>query len=353
MMNQLFLSDKEITHNLYPLTLTRSAADLRVGILTIREKWQALLGLPIATVEEQSALPENAIILSANIIPSQAFVASLTEKGGTSDNPRWDAVKIIQYPWHIFMWNDWALRQDFDLLTRGRQSAPIPPTVQTLGAENIFIEPGARLSFCTINAEEGPVYIGRNAHIMEGVLIRGPLAVCENATIKMGAKIYGATTIGPGCIAGGEIKNAVMTGYSNKSHDGYLGDSVIGEWCNLGAGTSTSNMKNNVSEVKMWNEKTKDIIPTGVHKCGLIMGDYSRAAINTSFNTGTTVGICANVFGEGLPPKHIPSFTWGNMGLSKYEFEKALDDISKWKQLKGSELTENEKTRLKLIFDEN
>lgn len=209
------------------------------------------------------------------------------------------------------------------------------------------------LSHCIINAETGPVYIGKEAQVMEGCMIRGPLALCEKSVIKMGAKIYGATTIGPNCVVGGEIKNSVIFGNSNKSHDGYLGDSVIGEWCNLGAGTSNSNMKNNASEVRMWNQSQKDLITSGLSKCGLIMGDYSRAAINTTFNTGTLVGICANIFGEGLPPKFIPNFTWGNKGLSKYEFEKALADIDKWKKLKDDVLTEKEKMQLKLIFDAN
>ena len=187
---------------------------------------------------------------------------------------------------------------------------------------------------------------------MEGALIRGPLALCEGSVIKMGAKIYGATTIGPNCIVGGEIKNSVILGYSNKAHDGYLGDSVIGEWCNIGAGTSNSNIKNNARDIKMWSQARNEMITSGISKCGLIMGDYSRAAINTSFNTGTIVGVCANVFGEGLTPKFIPDFSWGSNSLSKYELEKAFVDIDNWKKLKGHALAEKEKTLLKLIFDQ-
>jgi UDP-N-acetylglucosamine diphosphorylase/glucosamine-1-phosphate N-acetyltransferase len=261
-------------------------------------------------------------------------------------------VKIIQYPWHIFFHNDWALREDFELITKNRKSAPIPATVQAIAPENIFIEEGATVSHCVINASTGPVYIGKGALIMEGSLIRGPFALCENSVVKMGAKIYGATTIGPHCVVGGEIKNSVMFANSNKAHDGYLGDSVIAEWCNLGAGTSNSNLKNSAGEVKVWNNNQARLINAGITKCGLIMGDYSRAAINTSFNTGTIVGLCANIFGEGLTPKFIPSFTWGSKGLSKYEFEKALVDIDNWKKLKGSSLNEEEKRRLKLIFDQ-
>lgn len=348
-MKQLFLSDSEIKDHLFPLTLVRSAADIRVGILTIREKWNAYLGTQISALTDGSPAPEDAMILSANIIPSRAFVDSLLRDA----EPLWHSVKIVQYPWNIFMWNDWALREDFALITQNRRSEPLPSSVQSVQPEQIFIEPGAELSHCIINAQTGPVYIGKNAQVMEGTMIRGPVAICDHATIKMGAKIYGATTIGPHCVAGGEIKNSVMFGNSNKSHDGYLGDSVIAEWCNLGAGTSNSNMKNNVSEIRMWSDTRKTMIGAGVTKCGLILGDYSRAAINTSFNTGTTVGICCNVFGEGLTEKFIPSFTWGNKGLTRYDFEKALDDIEKWKKLKGSTLDEQEKTRLKLIFDQN
>jgi UDP-N-acetylglucosamine diphosphorylase/glucosamine-1-phosphate N-acetyltransferase len=353
MMNQVFLADKEIKDNLFPFTLTRSAADIRIGILTIREKWKYYTGTQVELVDETIEIPDNATIISANIVPSSAFVSSFLLDGQIADSPMWSSVKIVQYPWHIFMWNDWAIREDFELITRGRNSEPIPETVSVSNTAQLFIEKGAKLSHCIINATNGPVYIGRNAEVMEGSLLRGPLAICEGAVVKMGAKIYGATTIGPYSIVGGEIKNAVIFGYSNKAHDGYLGDSVLGEWCNLGAGTSNSNMKNNVSEVRMWSDGQKGMIATGITKCGLIMGDYSRSAINTSFNTGTMVGICANVFGQDEIPKFIPSFTWGKSGAEKYEFNKAIDDIDKWKKLKGHDLNEKEKTRLKLIFDQN
>ncbi len=350
-MNQVFLSDKEVRDNLFPFTLMRSAADIRIGILTIREKWQAYLKTDIIVTNNDSVISDNGTILSANIIPSKQFIHSLFDANGKlSDNPAWNSVKILQYPWHIFMWNDWALREDFKLITENRKSEAIPSSVHASAPENIFIEPGARLSHCIINAEGGPVYIGKNAEVMEGSIIRGPVAVCEGAVIKMGARIYPATTIGPYCIAGGEIKNSVMFGYSNKAHDGYLGDSVIAEWCNLGAGTSNSNVKNNAAEIKVWNNTSKELINTGLNKCGLMMGDYSRAAINTSFNTGTMVGVCANIFGPGLTPNFIPSFNWGN---KRYQFENALADIGNWKKLKNAVLDEQEKMRLKLIFDSN
>lgn len=354
-MQQLFLTDPEIKENLFPLALVRPVADIRVGILTIREKWQRYLGKQVAieVAENGTELPEAANTLSANIVPSRAFADSLFRRGKLAAHPSWDSVKIIQHPWHIFLWNDWAIRNDYELITRRRKSQPLPSTVQVSGVADIFIEPGAKLAHCVINATTGPVYIGRDAEIMEGAVIRGPLALCEGAVIKMGAKVYGATTIGPRSVAGGEIKNSVIFGYSNKAHEGYLGDSVIGEWCNIGAGTSNSNIKNNAGDIKIWSEAKKEMVSAGVSKCGLIMGDYSRAAINTAFNTGTTVGVCANVFGEGLTPKFIPSFSWGSSSISRYELEKAFADIDNWKKLKGHSLSEKEKTLLRLIFDQN
>lgn len=352
-MNQVYLSDGEITESLFPLTLTRSAADIRIGILTIREKWNHYLGQPVMLVDEELSVPDNATIFSSAVIPSAAFIQSLFNNNAVSENPAWNQVKIMHFPWHVFEWNDWALREDFKLITANRQSLKVPGHVFATNVQNIFIEEGAKLSHCFINAEEGPVYIGKNAIIMEGAMIRGPFALCENATVKMGAKIYGATTVGPHSIVGGEIKNSVIFGYSNKSHDGYLGDSVIGEWCNLGAGTTNSNLKNNASKIRMYSRSEKAMINSELIKCGVIMGDYSRSSINTSFNTGTVVGVCANVFGSGLSPKYIPSFSWGADGAGEYAFDKAIDDIDKWKKLKGRFLTEQEKNRLRLIFEQN
>ena len=227
------------------------------------------------------------------------------------------------------------------MITRKRKSKKISSTNTVIG-KNIFLEEGATVKHSILNASYGPIYIGKNAKVMEGCTIRGPFAMCEGSILKMGAKVYGATTLGPYCIAAGEIKNSILFGYSNKSHDGYLGDSVIGEWCNLGAGTSNSNIKNTAGNVKIWNDFKKEYISAGF-KCGLLMGDYSRAAINTSFNTGTVVGVASNVFCNGFPPTFIESFSWGN---KKYELEKALEHIENWKKLKGHILTEEEKNIL-------
>ena len=258
-------------------------------------------------------------------------------------------VKQMNYPWQIFQYNDWAIRKDFEMIAFGRESQPISSTNKIIGGENIFLEEGAIVEHSFLNASSGPIYIGKNASVMEGCMIRGALALCEGAVLKMGSKIYGATTIGPFCTAAGEIKNSVMFGYSNKAHDGYLGDSVLGEWCNLGAGTTNSNVKNTAGEVKVWSNGDSEYLPVGL-KCGLLMGDYSRAAINTSFNTGTVVGVCCNIFGEYFPPKLVSDFTWGK---ERYTFAKVLQDISNWKQLKGMTLTENEINTLKHLYNQS
>ncbi|MBL7721730.1 MAG: glucose-1-phosphate thymidylyltransferase, partial [Chitinophagaceae bacterium] len=259
-----------------------------------------------------------------------------------------ESVKTIQYPWDIFQLNDWAIRHDFALLTEKRKSQPLSKTNKVTKASQVFIEKGARVEYSVINASDGPVYIGKNAEIMEGCLVRGPFAMGERACLKMGTKVYGATTLGPGCVVGGEIKNSVLFGFSNKAHDGYLGDSVIGEWCNMGAGTTNSNLKNNASDVKIWTPKGE--INAGM-KCGVIMGDYTRTAVNTSINTGTVIGVSCNVFGAGLTPKYIPSFSWGSEGVNRYEFDKAMLDIADWKKLKDKSVNEEEKSILKYIFD--
>jgi len=331
-----FVDDAIVEEQLYPFTLTRSIADIRIGILTIREKWLQSLGT------------DADITIPSNLLPSQKNIASI--KAGDELSSETDSY-YINYPWNIFEYNDWSIRQDFKLLTSGRTSQSIPASNHIIDPENVFLEEGAKVSFSIINAATGPVYIGRNAEIMEGCVVRGPLALCEGAVLKLGTKVYGATTLGPYCTGGGEIKNSVFFGYTNKAHDGYLGDSVIGEWCNLGAGTTNSNLKNNAGEVAVWNQHTQSTISAG-QKCGLLMGDYCRSSINTSFNTGTVTGACCNIFGEGLKGSHIPSFSWcGPQTTTRYDFDKALRDISNWKKLKKHALQKAEIIRLKHIFD--
>jgi UDP-N-acetylglucosamine diphosphorylase/glucosamine-1-phosphate N-acetyltransferase len=340
---KIFLkSDWEQINDLSPFTKTRPVSDIRIGILTIREKWEMLL-VGIADIVSSNET-DDVIQINAAIIPTKNNFLQIIEasKGNSSLS---NSIKIIRYPWQIFQWNDEFLRADFELITEGRKSIEIDTTNACKNPDNMFIEPGAEISMCMINAEEGPVYIGKNALIMEGCMLRGPIAIGENAVVKMGTKIYSGTTIGPYCTVGGEIKNSVLFSNSNKAHDGYLGDSVIGSWCNLGAGTSNSNLKNTAGIVKYYNEKNK-WREVG-KKAGLIMGDYSRCAINTSFNTGTMVGVCCNIFGSIMPDKFIPDFTWGN---KRYDIDKALIDVSNWKQMKKQNITETEKSLLIQLY---
>ena len=377
--------------NLHPFTYTRHIQDIRIGILTIREKWERYLKMPSADKwqahyldDEHSIKIEKSIgkddffMVHANVLPTKAiiskikklengsFLSSATEGGFAykfSHKEILDLHKIkinkpvdykneihvLHYPWQIFQLNNWALRQDYDLITTGRKSRSISKTNKIINPSQVFIEPGAKVEYCILNAADGPIYIGKNASIMEGSLLRGPVAICEGAIVKMGAKIYGATTVGPFCIVGGEIKNSVLFGFSNKAHEGYLGDSVLGEWCNLGAGTSNSNLKNTAGEVKYCVDSDKKEISAG-NKGGLLMGDYSKAAINTSFNTGTVVGVCCNIMAPGLTPKLIPNFSWGADGITKYRLDKALIDIDNWKKLKGLTISDREKQILTDIY---
>ncbi|MGB1451416.1 MAG: GlmU family protein, partial [Marinirhabdus sp.] len=258
----------------------------------------------------------------------------------------------VERPWDIFSKNHGAIARDFKLLTEGRVSQPIPKTTVALNAENIFIEAGAKLPLCSLNAEGGPIYIGANAEIMEGSTVRGPFALCEGATVKMNAKIYPGCTIGPYSKVGGELNNSVLFGYSNKGHDGFLGNSVLGEWCNLGAGTNNSNLKNNYAEVRLWDYKTEGFAKTGLQFCGLIMGDHSKCGINTMFNTGTVVGVNANVFGSGFPRNFIPSFSWGGAsGMTSYKTSKAFEVAKTVMARRGVEFTENDALILNHVFE--
>jgi UDP-N-acetylglucosamine diphosphorylase/glucosamine-1-phosphate N-acetyltransferase len=356
---KIVLNDASVKESLYPFGVIHPVSSIRVGILTIKEKWQLITGY---TVSDGTGSPFNgdgaqakepSLCLDSNIIPSkvgwQRLFTNLKDDGFATFNiTDIEGMKAIGHPWQIFQYNDWAIRQDYELITSGRLTQALSVTNKIIAPENIFIEEGAKVEYSIINASTGPVYIGKNAEVMEGCAIRGPFALGEGAVLKMGTKIYGATTIGPYSMAGGEIKNSVLMSYSNKAHDGYLGDSVIGEWCNLGAGTSNSNVKNTAGTVKMWDNKSKRYVPVGF-KAGLIMGDYSRAAINTSFNTGTVAGICCNIFGGEIPSKFISDFTWGK---ERYTFEKALQDIDNWKKLKNQSITEHEINILRALYNQ-
>jgi UDP-N-acetylglucosamine diphosphorylase/glucosamine-1-phosphate N-acetyltransferase len=353
------LFDGPFRNNLLPFTFTRPVADIRVGILTIREKWESYLGSVITTVTEDYLaekfpmveMPQN-IMINASYLPNaelvemikslesnqaifhnEQVIAFYSEENVEVEN--FDSFQPVEYQgecivientWDIFSKNHLAIQDDFDLITNNRKSQPIPPTVNVINAENIFIESGAKLNFVTLNAENGPIYIGRDTEIMEGSVIRGPFALCDHAVVKMASKIYGATTVGPHCRVGGEVNNSVMFAYSNKGHDGFLGNSVLGEWCNLGADTNNSNLKNNYAEVRLWDYNTEGFARTGLQFCGLMMGDHSKCGINTMFNTGTVVGVSANIFGSGFPRNFIPSFSWGgSSGFITYKTDKAFE----------------------------
>ena len=343
----ILLDDISFQHSMFPLGQVRSVAHLRIGILTIFEKWQFYFPGKVFIASEKLLHDfdeKECISYPANFVPSNEFLQQVSVANEKLDFAP-DCI-ILDHPWQLFENNNWAIREDFAMITAGNFSEKIASSNRVVCPENIFIEEGAKVSFSVLNAENGPIYIGKNAEIMEGCMLRGPVSVGENSVLKMGTKVYGATTIGPSCLAGGEIKNSILTAFSNKAHDGYLGDSVIGEWCNLGAGTSNSNLKNNASIVKVWSRELNTFIDAG-NKCGLLMGDYSRSAINTSFNTGTVVGTCCSIFGNSFPQKFIDSFTWGN---EKYDFEKAIADISNWKKLKLNEITQEEIQALKKIY---
>lgn len=347
-MQHLILFDNETRDHLLPLTYTRPVGALRVGILTIQEKWARVFQSPCSFLTQdylsdkyEMAYGEDNLIINGALLPTPQVVrlvrqldfseaillngellaARLTGKqieqlirdedfGELTGFEAKDTdIQKLNAVYDIFQLNDRAIRDDFERMTTGRQSAPLSHTNTLIGPiDQLFIEPGVEIEGATINTKTGPVYIGRNALVMEGCLVRGPLAMCEESILKMGAKIYGPTTLGPGCKVGGEVNNVVFQANANKGHDGYLGNSVIGEWCNLGADTNCSNLKNTYEEVKLWNYPKGGFAKTGLQFCGLIMGDHSKAAINTMFNTGTVVGVCANIFGSGFPRNFIPSF---------------------------------------------
>lgn len=380
------LFDGDVRTTLLPFTYTRPVADIRIGILTIREKWEKQLGLTTTTITEEyleEKFPmvemEQNILINASFLPTDELVASVKRlseneaifKGDdviafytteTQEEVDFSVYKHIEFEsellqvkntWDIFSLNDAAIQLDFDLLTKDRTSEPIPEGVNYINKEAIFIEEGASVLFATLNASNGPIYIGKDALVMEGSLIRGPFAMCENSVVKMGAKIYGATTIGPYCTVGGEVNNAVLFGYSNKGHEGYLGNSVLGEWCNIGADTNISNLKNNYAEVKLWSYATKRFAKTGLQFCGLMMGDHSKCGINTMFNTGTVVGVSANIFGSNFPRNFIPSFSWGGAsGFTTYQMNKVEEVATVVMHRKSMVFDEREQKILAHVFEE-
>ena len=379
------LFDGTVRNALLPFTFTRPVADIRVGILTIREKWEKYLGSTTTTLTEEylsEKFPmvemENNVLINASFLPNDilAEIVKNLEKNqaifqgeeviafytnDTQEEVDFDTYEIIEFneeclklehTWDIFAKNDAALREDFELITEDRKSQPIPKSVNVISPENIFIEEGAKLEFVTLNASTGPIYIGKNAEIMEGSVIRGPFALCEEAQVKLATKVYGATTIGPHCRIGGEVNNSVLFGYSNKGHDGFLGNSVLGEWCNMGADSNNSNLKNNYEEVRLWSYETEGFARTGLQFCGLMMGDHSKCGINTMFNTGTVVGVSANIFGAGFPRNFVPSFSWGGAsGFTTYLTSKAFQTAKIAMARRQVEFTEEDAKILEHVFE--
>ena len=380
------LFDGNVRNQLLPFTFTRPVADLRVGILTIREKWEKYLGFATSTVTEDylstkfpmvemnenilinaSFLPnDNLVTLIKGLSENQAIffeeepIAFFSNEGQEIDFDSFEVKQYnssdllrIQHTWDIFKLNGEAIRMDFEQITYNRISQPIPEMTPVFNRDQIFIEEGASLPLCSLNANDGPIYIGKNSEIMEGSMIRGPFALCEGATIKMSSKIYSNTTIGPYSKIGGEVNNCVIFGNSNKGHDGFLGNSVIGEWCNLGADTNNSNLKNNYAEVRLWDYETEGFARTGLQFCGLMMGDHSKCGIDTMFNTGTVVGVSANIFGSGFPRNFIPSFSWGgNKGFSTYLTKKAFEVAEMVMSRRNEEFTEEDAKILEHVFEE-
>ncbi len=370
---------------LLPFTYTRPVAEIRIGILTIREKWEKYLGYTTSTVTEDYLsekfpmveLKEN-IMINASYLPSENLVEKIKDLNigqaiffanepiafysVEGQEVNFDSYEIIPYgekiftvknTWDIFSKNEQAIHEDFKLLTQDRTSQSIPDSNHVIAPENIFLEEGATLEFAILNAAKGPIYIGKNAEIMEGSIIRGPFALCEYATLKMGSKIYGGTTIGPYSKIGGEVTNCVVFGHSNKGHDGFIGNSVIGEWCNLGADTNTSNLKNNYAPVRLWSYETEGFAKTGLQFCGLMMGDHSKCGINTMFNTGTVVGVNANIFGSGFPRNFIPSYSWGGSGgFTTYQTKKAFEVAKVVMSRRNLDFTEQDKKILEHVFEE-
>lgn len=368
-MANIILFDSEIRERLLPLTYTRPVCELRMGILTIKEKWEKWLNAKAWYITQDYLAEKYSIeyskenyLINGAVLPSdqlcrlleqmeegEAFLEGeelIAAKFGEEQMERLmhdedfgelrgfdiqDTKYLkINNLWDVYRLNDQALREDYDLITKGRKSQPISSTNQCLGRENIFIEEGGKVECSILNATTGPIYIGKNAEIMEGCIVRGGLALCEGAIMKMGAKIYGATTVGPYSKIGGEVNNSVIIANSNKGHDGFLGNSVLGEWCNIGADSNNSNLKNNYDEVKLWSYGSEKFERTGQQFCGLFMGDHSKCGINTMFNTGTVVGICANVFGSDFPRNFIPSFAWGgHSGFQTFKMDKAYEMIER------------------------
>ncbi|MCM4168249.1 hypothetical protein KCTC52924_03811 [Arenibacter antarcticus] len=380
------LFDGTVRKALLPFTYTRPVAEIRIGILTIREKWEKYLGSTTTTITEDylsEKFPlvemEDNVLINASFLPNASLVELVSKlkqnevvfyndeliafyAKETQEEIDFSIYRHIKYEgdvlrientWDIFSKNAEALQADFDLITEGRESAPISKTNDLICPENIFLEEGAKVEFSILNATDGPIYLGKNSEVWEGNLIRGGFALCEKAVVKMGTMIYGATTVGPYSKVSGELSNTVIFGYSSKGHEGYLGNSVLGEWCNIGASSNNSNLKNNYAKVRLWNYETETFDQTGLQFCGLMMGDHSKTAINTMFNTGTVIGVNCNIYVPGFPRNFIPSFSWGGAtGFNTYLPEKAFEAAKVMMARRGVEFNDMEAKILTHVFEE-
>jgi UDP-N-acetylglucosamine diphosphorylase/glucosamine-1-phosphate N-acetyltransferase len=350
-MPSLLLLEKDISTNFFPLTLTRRFTDLRFGILTIREKWEKLAekqGFPLTILSETNDGMQPSKSIAANYIPPANL--DLHNFFNSNSAPEDLGFIKIDWLWNLTSKNSWAIGQDFNLMHPSGNNQHIPSHVKLYGSHPIHLGDKVVLENCFINTTDGPVYIADNTHVMDGAMLRGPLFIGQNSVVKMGATIYGGTSIGPACTIGGEVKNSIFHGFSNKGHHGYIGDSYVGAWCNLGAGTSCSNLKNTVGRIKIWDIETNSFV-LAERKAGIFMGDYVKTSINTSFNSGTVIGICANIFEFAhLTDKFIPSFAWGGQTENRYELEKLLEEINKWMEMKGEILDQTSKEKIITLY---
>ncbi|MFK8058265.1 MAG: putative sugar nucleotidyl transferase [Saprospiraceae bacterium] len=386
----LILFDDKAWAGLRPLTWLRPVSELRIGILTMAERWELLLTGQASCVTQDYlaeqyplALARDNFFINASLLPTKDLVKQILQlsqgealtqndellaarlddkailrisdpEGEGDDIPGYDYVGeaiLLHRPYDLFMHNERMIAYDTELVCGTRHSQQLPETNTVIGDHPVFLEQGASIEACILNTTDGPIYLGKNSLVMEGSMLRGPIAVCESGVIKMGAKIYKGTTVGPHSKVGGEVSNVVFQGYCNKGHDGYLGNSVVGQWCNLGADTNASNLKNNYGNVRIWDYESESFTPSGTQFCGLIMGDHSKCGINTMFNTGTVIGVAANVFGSGFPRTFIPDFSWGSAaGMTTHKLPKVFETADLVKQRRKLSLSEHEKDVLEHVY---
>ncbi|MBN2662411.1 MAG: GlmU family protein [Bacteroidales bacterium] len=390
-MNYILFDTNKDFKNFLPLTYTRPVSEIRIGILTIKEKWELHFKSKFSYYTKNylaNKFPVNVhrenLMINSSVLPDKNLVEALSNLQTNSflikddliiavnlfedDVNNFEKVNFLKlngvtydkeiskltYLWDIFSKNGHEIENDFKILTKNKFSEDISPTNTVSNEKNIFIEQGAKVECSVLNANDGYIYIGKDAVIMENSVVRGSLALCRGAQLNVRTTIYGPTTIGPYSKVGGEINNSVFIGFSNKAHDGFLGNSVIGEWCNLGAGTNNSNLKNNYEQVRLWNYRDGGFTKTGLQFCGLVMADHSKAAINTMFNTGTVIGVSSNIYGSNFPRNFIPSYSWGGAaGFTEYNFDKAIKTAQIVMGRRGLELTEFDKNILQHVFNES